>query len=73
LPWVVPDMTSRILRGEPPEIQEVTTDPFRGWLQPEYGSLDEARRVISNLAWVLIRAYPQNPNKAKMVPLSLGY
>jgi hypothetical protein len=73
LPWVVPDMTTRILRGELPDIKEVPTDPYRGWLQPEYSSLDEARRVISNLAWVLIRAYPQNPNKAKMVPLSLGY
>lgn len=73
MPFVVPNLITRVLRGEYPDIQEVPHDPFHPWLEPEYKSLDEARRVISNLAWVLRRVYPGNPSDSSLIPISLGY
>lgn len=73
MPFIIPRLTTRILRGEYPEILEVPHDPTRGWLDPEYPALDVAKRVIANLAWVYREVYPQNPHRAAMSHISLGF
>lgn len=70
--FIIPELIPKILRGETPTIVEVTHDPYRGWLSPEYSSVDECKRLITNLAWVLLRAYPKNPHKQALIPISLG-
>ena len=71
MPFIVPHLTTRVLRGEYPQIVEVPHDPTRGWMDPEYPSLYVAQRVIANYAWVMREVYPANPYREAMTSVSL--
>ena len=61
MPLIVPDMTTRLLRGEMPEIVEVTHDPTRGWLEPEFESVADAALSMFFYLDGLMEIYKVNP------------
>lgn len=69
MPFIVPDMTTRLLRGEMPEIVEVPHDPTRGWLEPEFEYVGDAALAMCEYVIGILAVYRGSPFREKQETL----